>query len=174
LEKSGFSFKNRKFCRPNGDPSEHDSSEKGIDFFDTEKEFRHHLCRYGLDDDPCWTREERLLIYSWVRQAILHNVDKPGKLPEYQELSSKEGLNLLRKLGFRLEKLSTGHLWFGPGVDGSEGEMGENKFLDEKDMRCHLARHGLPENCDFNRITDSERLSVELWLADMFHMEDTL
>jgi len=176
LEKAGYVFTvDGHYCRPMEDGKT--VPEDGRDRFDNERIFREHLCEYGVNGDHSqWTEDERKSVATWVRHAIVKGFDGEY-LPQYDRLSLNETWPLLQKLGFSYVKRKAGSCseWIAcPGVGGlgwkcSDNLPGQNIFpgLDGNDgVLLHLAKHGLPENCHFEQLTEHVRLSLELFLSE--------
>jgi hypothetical protein len=70
---------------------------------------------------------------------------------------------LSKNLNFRYSWFLDGYML--PGVHKREAKQGVNTFPEKPDLWLYLARHGLPDNCPFEKITPSERLALEQFIA---------
>jgi hypothetical protein len=172
LEKAGYTFREGVYCRPKGDPKKYSDKVEGNDYFATESAFREFLLRTGVDCNGTeWTAadDKANVLTRWIRYNVIKSCKDETVLPSY-DLTSKHALDLLKKLNFR-------HSWDPeqgyklPGVTKKEAKQGVNKFPEMPDLWVYLARHGLPDNCPFEKITPSERLALEQFIAG-FESED--
>ena len=175
LEKVGYSFnygtkgrtkKVNKFCRPARD---------GGLVFQSEQSFRQDLCSFGVTCNcgkanmekgcSCWNGDEAYAIHLWVRYAVLR-----GKCKSKTStlITSNEAKQLLLKIGFSEYYFSSGAHSPGfafPGVNQTSGAEGETFFHRIKDLWTHLSRFGLPESCDFDKLSTVDRFNLEFHLA---------
>lgn len=161
LVKMGFSFSHRKYCRPDGE-------EVGRDVFHSLADFHAHLCCHGVNGNvEKATEAEQELVERWVRYAIVKSAPSSGSIPALALLDSSTVRKLLNRLGFTHVSLNDSYAL--PGVERRECILGENCFTydghDDASMQVYLARHGLPEYCDFAAISKQDRLRLELYFA---------
>ncbi|KAL7567729.1 hypothetical protein ACA910_012063 [Epithemia clementina (nom. ined.)] len=179
LEKGGFSFPERLYCRPNGNPAHNKCATKYTDFFDNENDFRQNLSTIGLCDNQCWSASDKSKIHQWVRMAIIKSADLCYDLPESvrgkKRIKAAQAINLLFKIGFKHRKGPCSYFYCYPGVDPKHGGvMGLNMFESDLELQHHLAKHGLPAvGCDLTRIDDVKLVALEYYLSTYLPEETT-
>jgi hypothetical protein len=167
LEKTGYTFREGVYCRPKGDPLKYPNAEEGNDYFATESAFRDFLCRTGIDcNGRGLTREDKKHIVTWIRCNVIKSRKDENMLPAH-DLTNKDASRLLIDLNFRRNYLG----FQLPGTKWREPKLGVNYFLGNSDIWVNLARHGLPGNCRFERISRSYLLALEQFIAT-FESED--
>ena len=147
----------RYWCLPGVNPSD-PSAVEGQDYFANGELLRKHLCAFGIDGTALNVTEKATL-QKWIRCAIIPSLRNETALPS-EALQDPPGVkacwSLLQKIGFsyRSGKYCTPNAKESFHMDGSYG------------LWANLARHGLPSDCDFSKITNLERLKLELFIAD--------
>jgi hypothetical protein len=168
LKKAGYTFRKGVYCRPKGDPKEYPNAVEGNDYFATESAFREFICRAGVDCNGLeWTSDEKEYLTRWIRYSVIKSIKDETTLPA-NRLTHKDALNLLRKnleFHFCSKTLVEGYML--PGVPYKEAKYGVDKFQEKPDLWVYLARHGLPKNCPFEKISPSKRLALEHFIADI-------
>ena len=168
LEKGGFHFALDLYCLPGGNPKTNEESKLGTHYFHTEEEFRKHLCQNGVEAERknCWDEEDKKAIHQWVHMEIVRSCDQKYGLPYHIEI--KDSRPMLTKLGFELSVRGSGsdHNFYVcyPGVK-KKGDLGVDTFSNIGDLKRHLSRFGLPENCAFREVSSMDLLSLEVHLS---------
>lgn len=175
LKMAGYTFRKGVYCRPKGDPKQHPNAVEGNDYFTTESAFREFLCRSGVDcNEDSWTDTIKKnaipnVLTPWIRYNVIKSRKDEMVLPTLV-LSDRNALHLLhKKLNFRYWVHLMGYIL--PGVPKEEVKIGVNAFAEKPDLWVYLARHGLPDNCPFEKISPLERLALEQFLS-FFDGED--
>jgi hypothetical protein len=174
LKKAGYTFRKGIYCRPKGDPKKYPNAVEGNDYFATESAFREFLCRKGVDCNGKEFKEndKENTITPWIRYNVITSRKDETILPTLK-ITPKNALILLKnKLNFRyISELQSGYML--PGVAKKEAKHGVNTFPEMPNLWVYLARHGLPDNCPFEKITPSDRLALEQFIAkfDSDHLD---
>lgn len=170
LELVGFVFRESLYARPGMDPVVNERAEKGKDYFDSENEFRKHLCAYGIGFEPsCWKKEDATSLEDWVRFSIVTSLEGKSTIPLDKQLTRSAAWTLLKRVGY---KFWTSHYcYFAPEVDRhtlkiSQPGLCQNEFrdLDRQDgLFDHLARFGIQGHT--SNLSTSDLLNLELFVA---------
>jgi hypothetical protein len=156
--------------------------------FSSLRAFRDDLCAYGVacqckkseeilecPELPChcWTHEDKETIDHWVRYAVIRG---PKQLGSVRRLNSSHFFVYAQRLGCIHFDANIGqrHGYGLPGTKPDDKIDGVRKFRSLHEFIHFLARFGLPENCHFDRLSDDERLRIELFLATFCSLADTL
>lgn len=173
LRRGGYTFgkRNNQFCRPSGAA------------FSTVEELRRDLCFYGVDcacgsteerrGCDCWSESEKWKIKEWVRYEVIRGTVRSGPVRLIED--RRTARMLLRRLGFKHLRsvLFDGDVF--PGVSTARGgTLGVTMFSAENEMWKFLSRAGLPENCDFEQLTNDERFDLEFFLSTTLSRVPTL
>jgi hypothetical protein len=173
FERAGYEFTVTKcavgqqtlYCCPGMDPSKNNSARFNWDYFDRKESFRNHLCAHGVQGDwNDFSENDRAKVQQWVRFAV---VTSPLEVSKGLELNNLYASKYIQSLGFRYHHGPLGDGYVLPGVDAKLAVihgMGTTVFRDP-DIWEHLARYGLPEECDFDAISEVELLSLQLFLT---------
>jgi hypothetical protein len=179
LQKLGYTFPRGRYCLPSS------SSSPPLSFA-TESDFRNHLCQThvqweGFEFPKSKVEQVQGILLRYVRYSILSNLirgdeqaqdssrsTRPSLIPEL-EMPVQRFTKWILALGFKY--LTTG-LYGGyyalPGVTSPHFQKDgphANVFLEKPGLWNYLARQGLPHNCDFDKLTDMQRLSLEQCIA---------
>jgi hypothetical protein len=137
-------------------------------------------CRSDADRRPalaccCWNVDEKKLIYTWVRCAVVRGPRQSGSVKRMAS-SPYEFFTQLRCLGFQHFRVSDKYprVCGYPGVQMTDRIDYVKKFPSFPSLIRALSLYGLPSTCDFTQMTDDERFSVELYLANATSLSDTL
>jgi hypothetical protein len=178
LEYGGFVFRESLYARPGMDPIKNKKAEKGKDYFDSEVDFRQHLCAYGIGvPESRWKADDAMTLEDWVRLANATALVGYSTVPECKELSSAQASALLKRIGYGF--LTGEFCYIPPGIDRTSEKITEtgpcqNRFKDfaHKDgLFNHLARFGLQG--DTGKLSAVELLSLQLFIATC-HVESVL
>jgi hypothetical protein len=182
LEKSGYAFRRKLYCRPLGDPVKYPKAQEDVDYFTSQESFRAYLCANGVeyvgappwiigDEDKKDIGEEAIL-RTWVRYSILKSHPDADPLPELELKLGKAMKLLTQKLGFQYTHTSLGDGYLLPGTTKKDG----GTVYKDKELWEHLAKNGLPESCyECEAITDRmELLALEQVLAQQIDLDDYL
>ena len=173
LMKLGCVFRENLYCRPGCDPQLNPSAEKGKDYFETETDFRNDLCRFGIEDNGSPNEEEKEMVHQWIRFAIIRSVNLKCRLPNDREISAPRSMRLLKKAGLGYKTNDTCNVYFFPGVNYKEPDA-EGTFEFDKDLKEYLARYGIPDSLNVEKLTPEEHFSLELHLAEWLDEDFTL
>lgn len=163
LKKAGFKLEGQPYHRAGIDPIDVADVKKGEDV----NTLRANLCEHGVCgvNKKVWTTEEKLLVQKWVRTSIVKHFVQGATA-----LSSNQAIGLLMRLGFkyRSNPLGTEHCYFLPNTEKKEGKLGFNMFKERGShgLFAYLGHVGLPDDCKFDDISDIDRASLELFLAE--------
>jgi len=166
--KAGYIFRENLFCRPGMDPSTNPNAKLDSDFFKIETAFRNHLCAYGINGDiDVWDEDEQLCVKKWVRYNVVKSVDLDGnELPDHDVPSNSRAMALLMSIGCKYTNRTSDSVYTLPGISKKQAEQGVGSFEKSGDLFTHLSRFGLPDSCDFSKISARERLNLEMFLAE--------
>ena len=155
----GYTFPRGKYCRP-GYGSFLSS---GDGCFNSEEAFRKYLCENGVEgNSDKLNDEDRVSLVKWVRFAIVSSKEFTGMFPDLDPLGTSV-FKTLKALGIKRESLYDAVL---PGAsDLHEGVTAFLKYDGPGGLYEYLARHGLPEGLFFDRISKTDRLRLEIYLA---------
>jgi len=168
LKKAGFKLEGQPYHRVGIDPRNVSDIKKEKDI----RAFRANLCEHGVCgvNLKSWNREEKLRVQQWVRTSIVESFVK-----ETTALSPKSAIGLLMRLGFKyqLNALGTEDCYFLPNTKRKDGILGFNMFRlsGSQGLFSYLGHVGLPDNCKFDKISKTERASLELFLAEEKEIE---
>lgn len=175
LEKTGYSFREGVYCRPKGDPMIYPNAVEGDDYFASESSFRDFLCRIGVDCNGSgltWDDKEHV-VSPWIRYSVVKSRKDENTLPAL-DLTHFDPRALLDNLDFGCIHAyrHESNVYMLPGVTKKEARRGVNTFPEKPELWVYLARHGLPDNCQFEKITSSDRLALEQFIATAIDSED--
>ena len=171
LQKVGFKYKRDFHCLPGVNPSD-DKFVLDRDYFDLPTRLRKHLCAYGIDNCKGfeWDKKQTECLNRWIRLANVHLPNDNKEVPEAgrTQIKHSEAISLLTKLGFSYSSLSSAYYLPGEEPNIKCGLSLNGRKLEGKDgLLVYLARFGLPlKTCAFKKISDVERLQLELFLAE--------
>jgi len=160
--KAGYVFEGGVFCLP---VVAGEDLENGRNRFESVRQFREHLCAFGVKGDlSVWSEQDKLAINKWVRYSIVtENKDDSGCMLGYDPVTSFWGY--LKPLGFQY---SSGRYIF-PGIESKEAIDGINRFENDKGsagLNVHVAKYGLPESCNFDALTQRQLRSLQVFYAE--------
>ena len=167
LQLLGYKTAHSKFFRPGYSPKDRKNLEEGLHYFSSPSELRHFLCRRGVEnhENVAFPEDMKERLQLWVRYSISPALRKETYIP----IEARKPLGSvhipLMKLGF----IEQGHIYYLPGSKPEKRYgLSLNGFeLEGPDgMLANLCRYGLPETSNFQNMTDSERLILELFIAD--------
>jgi hypothetical protein len=153
--------------------------------FPTVEELRNDLCAYGVscrceykssggEELPCfcWDDSDKKLIHNWVRNNVIRG---PCQSRRVLQLSPAKAYHYVRRLGFGIIRSSVFDGWGYPKVKtGTDGIVGVTIFQTFEGLMMSLCRFGLPETCEFGKLSHEERLSLELYMANYCSVASTL
>lgn len=172
LIKCGFLFRQNTYCRPGMDPRRNPLARKGEDYFDNEHDFRKHVCAYGLNCSSLkLTKDEETLVTQWVRYAIVDFAADATCIPQHELLSVSRAEKLLLDVGVLDVKYINGidDAYVYPGTSKDSYTFGMNAFIkggNNTEMFMNLARFGIPDGCDFSKVSRADFLSLQLHLTE--------
>jgi hypothetical protein len=174
LQRGGYTFSS-SYCRPCGTE------------FPTVDKLRSDLCAYGVscrcvyksnggEELPClcWNDNDKRLIHNWVRYNVIRG---PCPSRRVSQLTRAQAYHYIRRLGFGIvrSRAFEGNGWGYPKVKtATDGIVGVTIFQSFEGLMLSLCRFGLPETCEFGNLSDDERLSLELYMANYYSVANTL
>jgi hypothetical protein len=180
LQKLGYTFLPGRYCLP----STNANAEPPLSFA-TESDFRNHLCQThvqweGFEFPKSQVEHVQGILLRYVRYSILSHVrraDGPTR-PSFPQLNMpvRNFTKWILSLGFKyLTTTVYGGYYALPGVTRRQFQKDgphANVFLEKPGLWNYLARQGLPQNCNFDKLTDLQRLSLEQCIAQygMVHL----
>ena len=167
LEKAGHTFRRGFYCLPGYGPQ---NGVLGEHIFDSERSYRNHLCAHGVPDSTAWTNADREIIGDWVKYAVLKSTKSEGKIAVYDELSPSQVMKLLFAIGitYRLDPVTRTDVYLLPGVKVRDGVLNVTMFQSDvgpEGLMAYLCKFGLPDDAEVDKISRTELLSMELYLA---------
>ena len=162
LEQAGFKFTKGCFALPNKHPSVYKEAKLGRDYFESEYEFRKHLCAFGMDDCKAWDSETRELLNIWVRYHIVDYTDRLPNIDSSKKHNMWKIRNIwktLTRIGFVYRNNHLGARYCFPGDGGIE-------FNSEATCLEYIARYGFPDSCAFTSMTDVDRVRLQMVVAE--------
>jgi hypothetical protein len=139
----------------------------GEHYFESILDLRRFLCLRGVETKGFEKISEtsKAALKKWVRYSIVPSLRSASEIP----LEAREPLSsiasFLKDLGFHY----TGGYYYFPGEKKKDaGGISLNGYnLDGSEGLCSiLCRQGLPETCNFSRVSEVDRIRVELYLSD--------
>jgi hypothetical protein len=167
LTKLGYKSINSKYYRPGLSVMDKKNLIDGVHFFSSASELRRFLCRRGveLQANVALSEEDKGTLQKWVRYSICPALRNETMVP----VAARKPLNSIHsplvKLGFSFRLFE----YYLPGtVPITKLGISINGFLlnGPEGLWSSLCRGGLPDNCDFNNISESDRLRLELFLTE--------
>jgi hypothetical protein len=167
--------KSHAYCRPKVHPSK-DVFELDRDYFMSFKHLRKHLCAYGVEVDifpSQLSHQELQRVEKWIRSAVFSDVDKilsRTMMERGGTLTEPQVCRLLQKIGFSYDSASQRYLLPGETVPGKNSAIPPHlckgrELSGENGLAVYLARFGFPKECEFQGITQNERLELGLYLT---------
>lgn len=168
LSKLGYKNVKTMYYRPNcsGKDRKTLALEEGVHYFSSASDLRRFLCKRGVE--PMYTAindDLKEILQKWVRYCICPALRNESVVPREARTALSSAHTMLVKLGF----LFRNPYYYLPGVTPvTTNGISLNGFeMDGPDgLWANLCRHGLPESCNFQNLTDADRLRLELYLAD--------
>jgi hypothetical protein len=149
------------------------------DYFATTAALRRYLCAAGVSNFEGWTEQERDLVRTWVRTAIVRTKEDDDA-PEQQRQGPYRVGDAYRQLltiGFSKVRFQMDDYFALPGVAKADAVPGSTMFsVHERDpwnVYNYLTRFGFPETCDFTKLSFRDQVELEQFIIDNPHM-DTL
>jgi hypothetical protein len=166
LSKLGYKNVKTMYYRPTFSGKDKKTLDEGVHYFSSASDLRRFLCKRGveltyvaIDDDS------KELLQKWVRYCICPALRNESFVPNEARTALSSAHNMLVKLGFQFRN----PYYYLPGATPiNKTCIALNGFeMDGPDgLWANLCRQGLPESCNFQNLTDSDRLRLELYLAD--------
>ena len=167
LLKLGYKNVASTYYRPGYESKEKKHLEEGVHYFRSASDLRRFLCRRGIHCTGFegLSGDEKTILRKWVRLSICPALRNVTEVPIKARDPFSSIHNPLLKLGF----VYRGDCYYLPGtkpnvkfyvsingcrLDGADG------------MWANLCRHGLPDNSDFKNVSKTDRLRLELFLAE--------
>lgn len=168
FERGGYTFKDSKYCRPR----------QSAPVATTEAEFRKDLCAYGVNCRcgnteenqacACWSEDDKWIIMLWVRYAVIRGSPPSDKVLLINPITAR---SYLYRLGFTHlnTQLIDGYVF--PGMTtAKDGTI--SRSLNE--LWKFLSQFGLPEYCDYEKLTADKRFSLEYFVSTNEFRANTL
>ena len=174
FQRGGYNFDAGRYCLPRKDPRKNKYAVEGKDYFTSENHFRKHLCEHGVEG--AFGKTDKEAIHEWVRMNIVKSVDLSRKLPVFKRIANhNEAIGMLKKLGFQEHKVQGVVVHCVPDATPADGMHGKTLFHSDLELRKHLARFGLPNNCKWGNvkgIVAEEKLRLEFYISTEMMAED--
>jgi len=173
LKKYQYSCSGLRWFRPGNKAVNRKTLTCGVHYFETLTQLRKFLCLYGIENEGYEevTDREKILLSDWVRFCICPSLRDKTHIPDKASgFDQKKVHRILLRLGFQYRNSS----YFEPGVKPKVlSGLSMNGFLKDGEggIIAKLCRTGLPENCNVDNITPTERLQFELHIADCKHVD---
>ncbi len=167
LRQLGYKTVNSKYYRPGCSSKEKKNLEEGVHYFSSTGDLRRFLCQRGVEmrENVGLADDLKEKLEKWVRYSICPGLRNETEIP----IEARQPLRLIHKQLMELGFLSRGFIYFLP---GAKPECKCNLFMNgfalegPDGLVANLCRFGLPESSNFQNMTASERLRLDLYLAD--------
>lgn len=167
LRQLGYKTANSKYYRPGCSSKEKKNLQEGVHYFSSTGDLRRFLCQRGVEmrENVGLADDLKDTLEKWVRYSICPGLRNETEIPA----ESRKPLGAIHKHLLELGFLLRGITYFLPGAKPERKcHLYMNGFaLEGPDgLVANLCRFGLPESSNFHNMTASERLRLDLYLAD--------